>query len=111
MTSTVNTEVQVLCPGHKYYLPNFDNPVYATVIQFIEKEPIEEGSSELKVVNDGITNEQLLEVLADRIDFLNKKFPCRENSIALTHIETALLWLNKRTSDRKKRGVEGKLIK
>lgn len=36
-----------------------------------------------------------------------KKFACRENAIAITHLETALLWLNKRTQDREKRGVEG----
>jgi hypothetical protein len=34
-------------------------------------------------------------------------FGCRENSIALTHLETALLWLGKRTADRESRGVEG----
>jgi hypothetical protein len=46
--------------------------------------------------------------LIDRLTYLNNKFPCRENSIAITHIETALLWLNKRTNDRLNRGVEGK---
>ena len=35
------------------------------------------------------------------------KFKCRENAIALTHLETALLWLQKRTDDREARGVEG----
>lgn len=35
------------------------------------------------------------------------KFSCRENAIALTHLETALLWLNKRTADREAREVEG----
>ena len=29
----------------------------------------------------------------------------------MTHIETGLLWLLKRTSDRKERGVEGKEVK
>ena len=35
------------------------------------------------------------------------KFACRENAIALTHLETALLWLQKRTADREEREVEG----
>lgn len=34
-------------------------------------------------------------------------FSCRENAIALTHLETALLWLDKRTQEREARGVEG----
>jgi len=39
--------------------------------------------------------------------YQNSKFNCRENAIALTHLETALLWLNKRTADREARNVEG----
>lgn len=35
------------------------------------------------------------------------KFNCRENAIALTHLETGLLWLQKRSEDREARGVEG----
>ncbi len=57
---------------------------------------------------NGLTNEALLAVLAHRIGVLNQKFPCRENSLAITKIEEAQLWLGKRTSDRMARGVEGK---
>jgi len=39
--------------------------------------------------------------------YQTSKFSCRENAIALTHLETALLWLQKRTDDREERGVEG----
>ena len=39
--------------------------------------------------------------------FQASKFACRENAIALTHLETALLWLQKRTADREEREVEG----
>jgi hypothetical protein len=38
---------------------------------------------------------------------LNKNFPCRENSIAITRLEEALMWLDKRTANRDARGVEG----
>ena len=108
--------MKVLIEGHKYELANFENPSSeGQVLQFIEKTPkftCEAGkdpvpTGELTTVNDGTTNEEVLAVLIDRINSLNKKFPCRENSIALTHIETALLWLNKRTADRKQRNVEG----
>jgi hypothetical protein len=50
----------------------------------------------------------LLEVLIDRMQVLGAKFPCRENSVATTKLEEALMWLEKRTANRKKRGVEGK---
>lgn len=41
------------------------------------------------------------------IDGLNSKFPCRENSMAITKLDEALMWLNKRKIDRESRGVEG----
>jgi hypothetical protein len=56
---------------------------------------------------NGFQNEQLIAVLVHRLGVLNKAFPCRENSLAITKLEEALLWLEKRTADRKARGVEG----
>ena len=56
---------------------------------------------------NGMTTEALLAALIHRTQFLNGKFPCRENAVAITNMEQALMWLNKRTSDRKARGVEG----
>ena len=44
----------------------------------------------------------------EQLKYLNNKFPCKENAVAITHIETALLWNDKRTADRVKRNVEGK---
>lgn len=38
---------------------------------------------------------------------LNQKYPCRENSLALTKLDEALLWLLARRLDREARGVEG----
>jgi hypothetical protein len=104
--------MKIITPGYKYELENFERKeTTGQYIQFIEKVPVASDSTELRTVNDGATNEDLLAVLIDRLNYLNAKFPCRENSIAITHIETALLWLNKRTADRVKRGVEGKQIK
>lgn len=41
------------------------------------------------------------------LEGLNKNFPCRENSIAITKLDEAVMWLKKRKADREKRGVEG----
>lgn len=102
--------MEILTVGHKYKLDSFEgnNP---QTIQFIEKTPVSEGSIELKTVNDGTTNEEVLRVLIDRLTTMNNKFPCRENSIVVTKLEESLMWLEKRTADRKKRGVEGKWTK
>lgn len=105
--------MKTLTPGHKYELANFEivNTPGQT-IQFIEKTMgANDPSGKLETINDGTTNEEVLAMLVDRINFLQSKFPCRENAIALTHIETALMWLNKRTEERRARGVEGKALK
>jgi hypothetical protein len=104
--------MKVNVPGHQYELSNFENKENpGQLLQFIHKEPKEEGSTELETIVDGTTNEELLEVLLNRLNFLQSKFPCRENAIAITKLDEALLWLNKRTADRIKRNVEGKQLK
>lgn len=99
--------MKILTPGHLYIAPNFENPQNGQTIQFIQKEP-SGPNGEVRTVNDGTTNEALIEILVDRLNAMNSKFPCRENSIAVTHLETALLWLKERTAKRIQRGVEGK---
>ena len=59
---------------------------------------------------NGTTLEAMLIVSIARLNDLNKRFPCRENAIAITNLEQALMWLNKRTENRLQRGVEGKHI-
>lgn len=103
--------MKILTEGHAYELANFEGTEPGQRLQFIQKSPKTPEDPTLETISDGTTNEEVLAVLIDRINFLNAKFPCRENSIALTHIETALLWLNKRTADRIARNVEGKNIK
>ena len=59
---------------------------------------------------NGISNESVLVVLIDRMrGFQSGPFACRENALALTHMEEALMWLQKRTRDRVGRCVEGML--
>lgn len=57
---------------------------------------------------NGVSQEALLAILIDRLrSFQAGPFACRENAIALTDLENALMWLQKRTRDRLARGVEG----
>ena len=57
---------------------------------------------------NGITQEALLAIVIDRLrSFQAGTFACRENAIALTHFEEGLMWLQRRTVARIKRGVEG----
>lgn len=84
-----------------YFLPDFNPEVPPQGVQFMLLN--EDGTR-----TDGTTIEAVIGVALARVQFLNGKFPCRENSVAITKLEEALMWLNKRTEDRKSRGVEGK---
>jgi hypothetical protein len=57
---------------------------------------------------NGVTHESLLAIIIDRLrSFQTGPYPTRENALALTNCEIALMWLQKRTRDRISRGVEG----
>lgn len=103
--------MKIITPGHKYELDHFENyglpGCSVQTLQFIEKTPIAEGAKELRTINDGTTNEEVLRVLIDRLNYLQGKFPCRENAIVITKLEESLMWLNHRTAQRQARGVEG----
>lgn len=112
--------MKVKTEGHLYELSNFENKdAEGQTLQFIHKEPkpvqgLSEAiapMTELITIADGTTNEEVLEVLINRMGYLQSKFPCRENAIVITKLEESLMWLNKRTADRLKRNVEGKHLK
>ena len=69
------------------------------------------STTEFLTICNGTTTEEVLEVLINRMNYLQDKFACRENAIVITKLEESLMWLEKRTSDRMKRNVEGKNIK
>lgn len=80
---------------------NLDCGYGACVISF-QNGPIQE------VGVNGISNEALLAIVEDRLlGFQSGSFACRENAIALTKLQEAMMWLQKRTRDRIARGVEG----
>ena len=57
---------------------------------------------------NGITHEVLLSILCDRLrGFQSGPYACKANACALTHLEEAQHWLQQRTLERMRRGVEG----
>ena len=87
-------------PGHEYVI-NLAGQEVDLVFQ---------NGTVPEVGRNGFQNEEVLEVLIDRMKYLNGMFACRENSIVITKLEEALMWLEKRTADRVKRDVEGKHV-
>lgn len=102
--------MKTIVAGHTYQLKNFEKTEeLGQILQFIHKIPADNlGTGELITVMDGTTNEEVIEMLIDRFQFLQSAFPCRENAIVITKLEESLMWCHKRTADRIKRNVEGK---
>lgn len=84
-------------PGHTYLVEGEQH------IHFIKR-------TDGVLIHNGTTNEELLEVLIDRTEFLNAKFPCIENDLALINMRSALQFFNSRTAKRVTQGVETKDI-
>lgn len=92
--------------NHTPYQPNRNFHVLVnhdtnTIAFTIQNGPIKE-----KGVN-GCQVDTMIEAAKLIIEGLNDKFPCRENSMTITKLDEALMWLNKRKQDREKRSVEG----
>ena len=69
------------------------------------------GRGEDRVEPNGAFVETVIDAACKRIEFYQEsKFSCRENALAITKLQEALMWLNKRTQDREKRNVEGEHI-
>ena len=88
-------------PGHIYELDELENTERKQTVSFVSKFNLETN-------HDGTTNEEVLKMLIDRMKYLQGKFACRENALATTKLEEALMWMEYRTARRKEQGVEGK---
>jgi len=57
---------------------------------------------------NGVQNEDLLSIVIDRLQsFQSGPFACEQNQRALEHCLSALDQLDRRTTDRENRGIEG----
>jgi hypothetical protein len=88
---------------HRYNITPTVGNAAGVLIEF-QNGPLQETGG----LPNGLSNEALLAVVEDRLlGFQSGQFSCRENAIALTKLQEAMMWLQKRTRDRMARGVEG----
>jgi len=97
--------MKAVVKGHLYRLDNFETDSYQE-LGFIQK--VKGKDDELVTVSAGTTNEEVFEMLIDRLKYLDDKFPCYENKEAINYAQKAVNALYRRTEDRKLREVEGK---
>lgn len=92
------------CHEYRVVTSGFPGIVELCRVSF-QNGPIKEGYA------NGVQNEDLLAIVIDRLQHFQKgQFACGENASALLKLQEALHWLDHRTADRKKRGVEGRSV-
>lgn len=84
-------------PSNHIYVRQDKNSIAFT----LQKGPIKE------VGKNGCQVDALISAARSIIGGLNNQHPCRENALAITKLDEALHWLDHRTKEREKRGVEG----
>ena len=96
-------------PGGAYHTYQVEWPVdLESRIYHYESICFQNGPRSEPDSTSGILDTDLLEIVRDRLKcFQSGEFATRENACALTHIEEALMWMNKRVEDRVERGVLG----
>lgn len=92
---------------HKYSISTRSEPSdILSTIQF------QNGARYEKPSTIGVLDTDLLEIVRHRLQcFQEGPYATRENALALTHIEEALFWFNKRVEDRIERNVLGTMEK
>lgn len=91
--------------GYIYELANSGEG--SQTLRFIKKVPTSPNHTTLDILEDGTTNEVVLAVIIDRLQFLDELVPSDFNKDAIMHVQAALSALESRTADRVKREVEG----
>ena len=86
--------MKVIDEGHKYEL------IGGQTLQFMKPA---EGIA-------GTTNEEVFEILINRLEYLQTKFPCIENEMAILSAQIGLEALNERTAKRVAQGIKGQDI-
>lgn len=74
--------MEVLKPGHCYLLDHLDGN-NKTLLQFVQRKPLHEPV-------EGVTNQEVLRAVIDRVKFLDKEVPWHGNADILYHLRAAI---------------------
>lgn len=91
--------MNIIEEGYIYELENFDKKSFPQRINFVKKT---KGEEVTKILVDGTINEELVKVVIDRLDFLNKQHYSRENVLAMEKLKESLYWMTERYVTKKK---------
>lgn len=74
--------MRVIYPGHCYSLDHLDGEG-TSVLQFVQRQPLHEAK-------EGVTNQEVLRAVIDRVKYLDKEVPWFGNAAILSHLRLAI---------------------
>ncbi len=97
---------------HRYTIRHYSDDKEKGIGTVLADIQFQNGARKEQDSISGVSSMDLLEIVRHNLQcFQSGEFATRENAIALTKVEEALLWLNKRSEDRAERNVLGKNVK
>jgi len=102
--------IEVIKAGATYGLPTYEITNNGPIDSALFILRMAKGNKEDETIfrQSGFFPESLLEALIVHLESVNiEGLRSKETSVAITHLETAQLWLGKRANDRQLRGVQG----
>lgn len=79
-------------PGHLYLLDHLDG-LKQTILQFVQRKPFHEPC-------EGVTNQEVLRAIIDRVKVLDKETPWEGNKRILFHLRMAIALHENRAIER-----------
>ncbi len=101
--------IEPVIEGATYQVPTYkitpDGPVDGAGMQVVFCKGNKEDPGALN--QEGVFTETLIQTAKEFLESVNKgELASRETSMAITKLDEALMWLEKRANDRKLRGVQ-----
>lgn len=101
--------IEVIIEGATYRVPTYkvtnDGIVDGSGIEIVFCKGNKDSEANLR--QEGVFTETLLQTALQYLQSVNVgEMASRETSMAITKLDEALMWINKRTEDRKLRGVQ-----
>lgn len=103
--------MKIIETGCIYELSNFDDPNTVQTITFASKRLKDEKTGEMELVHDGTIDEEVIEMLIDRLEYLHLELPIRDSIEATTHLNRILASIQGRVLERKQRENKEEFIR
>jgi len=98
----------MICAANSAELTDGDKSISVNPGDVMGEVHFQNGARKLDDSIHGVLDTDLLEIVRHRLQcFQQGPLSSRENAVALTHIEEALMWMNRRVEDRIERNVLG----